>query len=54
LDVSAADAVRALLLLGMALLAWREWRSIRARMSEQRRRREQGAGTQPGPPPGET
>ena len=38
MDGPVADAVRAILLLGMALLAWREFRRIRADMAERKRR----------------
>ena len=38
MDGPVADAVRAILLLGMALLAWREFRRIRADIAERKRR----------------
>ena len=38
MDGPAADLVRAALLLGMALLAWREFRRIRADIAERKRR----------------
>jgi hypothetical protein len=40
MDGPVADALRAILLLGMALLAWREFRRIRAEMAERKRRKE--------------
>jgi hypothetical protein len=38
LDGPVADAIRAILLAGMALLAWREFRRIRAEIAERKRR----------------
>ena len=38
MDGPAADVIRAILLLGMALLAWREFRRIRADIAERKRR----------------
>ena len=40
MDGPVADAVRAILLLGMALLAWREFRRIRAEIAERKRRKQ--------------
>jgi hypothetical protein len=37
-DGPVVDAIRAILLLGMALLAWREFRRIRAEIAEKKRR----------------
>jgi hypothetical protein len=37
-DGALYDAIRAILLLGMALLAWREFRRIRADIAERKRR----------------
>jgi hypothetical protein len=39
MDGPLADVIRAILLLGMALLAWREFRRIRADLEERKRRR---------------
>ena len=38
MDGPLADAVLAILLLGMALLAWREFRRIRSDIAERKRR----------------
>jgi hypothetical protein len=37
-DGALYDAIRAILLLGMAFLAWREFRRIRADVAERKRR----------------
>jgi hypothetical protein len=40
MDGPVADVIRAILLLGMALLAWRELSRIRAEMAERKRRKQ--------------